>query len=143
MKDVLDIFGELPDFPGKRAPKNRPQTKDTATQEDPLAGIKSKVYVIGGQQLELVTITELARVLQRKPSTIRVWEHYGWIPKAPYRTPAPKNTQIPGKPSKGRRLYRIDQVRFLVSAMEKFQVTEFYEGDWDSFKKYIHENWPR
>lgn len=143
MKDLFEVFSDLPDYPGKRAPKNRPKTKDTAIQDDPLAGIISKKYTIGGQEMLLVTITEMAKALRRRPNTVRMWERNGWIPKAPYRTPAPKGEQIPGKPSKGRRLYRLDQVEFLVSAMEKFQVTEFYEGDWNEFRKYIHENWPR
>lgn len=74
MKDVLDLFGDLPDYPGKRAPKNRPTsgkpTRDTA--EDRYNGAKGKEYVINGEKLIFYTIGEVC---------VRHWAkallHYG------------------------------------------------------------------
>jgi predicted DNA-binding protein (UPF0251 family) len=71
-----------------------------------------------------------------------MWEQRGWIPKVRYRTPAPAGTQIPGKPTKGRRLYSREQVELLIDAVEAFRLNDQKKADWDGFKKHIRANWP-
>lgn len=139
---VLDMFGDLPDFPGKRVPKNREQ-KVKAVAEDQYNGATPKKYMINGQQVQMFTIGELAKALGKSPSTLRVWEHRGWLPKAKYRTPKPVRQQIPEKASRGRRLYSVEQVEFLMEAMERFNIREVNHGDWNGFRNHIKANWPQ
>lgn len=141
MKDPLDLFNSLPDYPGSRIPKNR-TTKTKAVAEDRFNGAKPKKYIINGQEMYMFTIGELAKAIGKRPSTLRVWEHYGWLPKAKYRTPKPIKQQIPEKTSRGRRLYTLDQVEFLMEAINRFNIQEVNHGDWDGFRKHIKENWP-
>lgn len=145
MKDVLDLFGDLPDYPGKRAPKNRPTSgnpiKDTA--EDRYNGAKGKEYVINGEKHMFYSIGEVCKALGKSPVTLRMWESKGWIPKPSFRTPPPNGQQVPGKAVKGRRLYSQSQLDTLLDAVEQFGVANYATGDWDGFKQYIKEHWTR
>lgn len=142
MKDPLDLFKSLPDYPGGRAPKNR-EGQVKAVAEDRYNGAKPKKYNINGQQVLMFTIGDLAKALGKRPSTLRVWEHRGWLPKAKYRTPKPVKQQIPEKASRGRRLYSLEQVEFLIEAMERFNIREVNHGDWNGFRKHIKDNYPQ
>jgi hypothetical protein len=52
MKDVLELFGDLPDFPGKRAPKNRPVGREVVSLvDDPYANVPFKTMVVKGEKL--------------------------------------------------------------------------------------------
>jgi hypothetical protein len=140
---ALEMFGDLPDFPGKRAPKNRPNKKtNEIIITDRLNGAKPKVYKIGGEDKSFFTIGELAKALNRRPVTIRAWESRGWIPRATYRTPKPRGVQIPDKSVQGRRLYSLEQVEFLMSAMEQFAI-DTDTPKWEQFKKHIANNYPK
>lgn len=142
MKDPLDMFKGLPDYPGGRLPKNR-ETRVKAVAEDRYNGAKPKKYMINGQQILMFTVGDLAKAIGKRPSTLRVWEHRGWLPKAKYRTPKPARQQIPEKTPQGRRLYSLDQVEFLMEAMHRFNIYEINHGDWDGFRKHIKDNWPQ
>lgn len=139
-RDPLELFGNLPDWPGNTPPKNRGNSKKKAV--DRYNGAKPTTFRIGGVDTELFTVGELAKALGRKAITIRMWEQQGWIPKATYRTPTPAGSQIPGKPSKGRRLYSVAQLQFLVEAAEKFKIDDPHHSDWDGFRSHIKQQWP-
>ena len=141
MRDPLELFNSLPDYPGSRTPKNR-AVKSKAVAEDRFNGAKPKKYIINGQEMYMFTIGEVAKAIGKRPSTLRVWEHRGWLPKAKYRTPKPIKQQIPEKTSRGRRLYTLDQVEFLMEAIQRFNIPEVNHGDWDGFRKHIKEHWP-
>lgn len=145
MRDVLDLFGDLPDFPGKRAPKNRPQSKKLIDSGlgDRYNGAKGKEYVINGEKQMFYTIGELCKALGKRPVTLRMWESKGWIPKPSFRTPPPNGIQIPDKAQKGRRLYSQQQLDTLIDGVEQFGLNNPYHADWEAFKTYIKENWTR
>lgn len=144
-KDVntlWDLFGDLPDFPGKKVPKNRPEAKSKdSVLDDRYHGAKGKEYVINGQKVILYTIGELAKALGKSPVTIRMWESKGWIPKTSYRTSPPKVEQLPGRAPKGRRLYSQEQLDILLDGMERYGISEHFTGDWEGFRQYIKDNW--
>jgi len=142
MSDPIDFFKDLPDFPGRTPPRNRKDSAKRGVAEDELNGARSKVYRINGADLEFFTVGEVARALNRKAVTVRSWEQRGWIPKVKYRTPAPAGTQLPGKPSKGRRLYSRNQVEFLVEAVERYRLDDTKNPDWVGFRSHIRANWP-
>lgn len=139
-KDPLDFFADLPDFPGKTPPKNRPNSKRTLGEEH-LNGAKGKEYIINGTAVTLYTVGQVAKALNRKPVTIRMWELNGWIPKANYRSPAPKSETIKGKTPKGRRLYSQSQVECLFTGAERYKIDDPLEADWEGFRKHIKDNW--
>ena len=143
MKDPLDMLGDLPDFPGSKPPKNRNiKSNDLTTITDRFNGAKPKKFVVNGEEKLFFTIGDLAKILNRKPVTIRMWESRGYIPKAVYRTPKPRGEQLPGKNSQGRRLYSLEQVEFLVEAITRFKLDE-KGGDWDGFRKYTSTKYPK
>ena len=143
-KDPLDFFNDLPDFPGRTLPKNRKEgsKKSNSFLDDRFSGAKSKKLKVNGVEREFFTIGELAKVLRRKPVTIRMWESNGWIPKARYRTPPPKGQMIPGKAVKGRRLYSIEQVEFLLTALSRFEIDDPVKANWVGFRQHIKNEWP-
>lgn len=136
------MMGDLPYWPGSTPPKSKsPAARKMAVEE--LQGARSTVYHVNGESVEMFTIGELARALGRKPVTIRKWELQGWIPRANFRTPAPQGSQIPDRPSKGRRLYTRQQVEFLVKAVSMFNLEDKTSTDWDRFRTYVKTNWPK
>ena len=144
MKDVLDLFGDLPDFPGKKQPKNRPEAQlQSSVLNDRYNGAKGKDYIINGVRQTFYSIGEVSKALGKKPVTIRMWESKGWIPKPSFRTPTPKSEQIPGRVLKGRRLYSQDQLDTLIDGVQRFGIAEYYSGDWGGFINYIKDNWKR
>jgi hypothetical protein len=142
MNDPFYLFKDLPDYPGKTAPRNRKAAIKQVVTNDDLNGAKHKVYRINGVDRVFYTVGELARALSRKPVTVRMWEQRGWIPKVKYRTRPPANAQLPGKPSKGRRLYSDAQVHFLVAAVDKYRLDDPRKADWDGFRGHVKDNWP-
>ncbi len=140
-RDPLELLGDLPDWPGSTPPKNRGTSKPKSAL-DRFNGAKPKIYRIAGVDKELFTVGQLAKALGRKAITIRMWESQGWIPKATYRTPPPAGEQIPGKPSKGRRLYSIEQLELLLQAAEHFKIDDPTNNDWVGFRQHIKNNWP-
>ena len=143
MKDPLDMLGDLPDFPGSRPPKNRKtKNKELTTITDRFHGVKPKKFKVNGEDKLFFTIGDLAKILNRKPVTIRMWESRGYIPKAVYRTPKPRGNQIPGKSVQGRRLYSLEQVEFLVEAITRFRLDD-KGGDWDGFRKHTSQQYPK
>jgi len=142
-RDPLDLLGDLPDWPGNTPPKNRPGSKKRVSDiDDRFNGARSKTFVVKGEERTFFTVGELAKALNRKPVTIRSWESRGWIPKANYRTPTPRGQQIPGKPVKGSRLYSLEQVEFLMDALQRFNLDDPVQANWEGFKKHTKTNWP-
>lgn len=143
-RDPLDLLGDLPYWPGATPPKSKTNSKRSSDSE--LNGARSSVYRINGEDLEMFSVGELARALERKPVTIRMWESQGWIPKANYRTPTPRGEQVPGKAVKGRRLYSKEQILLLVRAVALFSLDKRSAPNspkWEQFRSYVKEHWPK
>jgi hypothetical protein len=141
-QSVDSIFGDLPNYPGKRPPKNRAGTKKDV-EADPFAFLRATYYTVRGEKKAFYTVGEVAKALGRRPGTIRMWEMRGIIPTPSFRTAPPEGEQIPGKSLKGRRLYSKQQVELLLHAVEQFDLDNprSQDADWVGFKKYIQENW--
>jgi hypothetical protein len=139
----LDNFLEdLPNYPGKKPPKNRAESKKSK-EEDPFEFLHATYYQVRGERVAFYTVGEVAKALGRNPGTLRMWESKGVIPVPKFRTSPPEGSQIPGKPSKGRRLYSRTQVELLLYAVEHFGLNKArgQNADWVAFKKYIHTHW--
>lgn len=128
-----------PVFPGSTPPRNTAATKEEYDLSW-LTDLPFSEYIVEGEIRKFYTIGSLAKALGKKPVTLRSWEQKGWIPTASFRTPPPSGTQLPGKATKGRRLYSMEQLRFLVEAYHTF----ISEGnDWDGFRAHITHHYPR
>jgi hypothetical protein len=141
-KDPLAVFFGKPEpktYPGSLPPKNRQEINT----DSPVDGLPSREYLVDGTPTKFYTIGALSRALGRSPVTIRSWESKGWLPAATFRSPAPRSQQIPGKPSRGSRLYSRQQVDFLVEAFYHFRLDSVKGHDWPGFKKHIQDNYPR
>ena len=139
--DPLDLLGDLPDWPGSRPPKNR--GKKNLVVVNTINGARSKNYRINGIDVEMFTIGEAGKVINRSASTLRMWEHQGWIPKTNYRTSAPRKSQLPNKIPKGRRLYTRKQVEFLKDCIQRFNLDDRNSKHWDDFRNFAITNWPK
>lgn len=140
-RDPLELFNDLPDYPGKTPPKNRPTTNKSSLGDEQLGGAKGKEFIISGSKVQLYTVGQVAKALGRKPGTIRMWELKGWIPKATYRSPAPKAETLKGKTPKGRRLYSQAQVECMFTGADRFKIDDPIRANWDGFRNYIKDNW--
>lgn len=143
---IKDMLSDFPDFPGKKPPKNRPENKELTPVEEIIATLRPTTFKVNGQLVDFYSIGQLAKALNRKAVTIRMWETRGFIPVAGFRTPAPKFDRPFGKTSpKGRRLYSRAQVEFLITAIREFVGDEPHSTDarWAAFKEYVKQHWPR
>lgn len=139
-----DFLNDLPNYPGKRPPKNRKDSKPKSGS--PLLELRPVTYKIKGVVHEFYTIGQLARALNRRVVTIRTWESKGYIPTASYRTPAPKQENPLGKKGpQGRRLYSRAQVEFLINAVDTYlgDNVRLASADWTAFKQHIKQHWPK
>jgi predicted transcriptional regulator len=150
MKDILDVFGDLPDYPGKRAPKNRVASSGvTQLIEDPYANVPFKVLVVKGEKQTFYTVGNVARILGRKAQTLRKWESKGWIPPATYRTTKSSGSDLLNTQSKGYRLYSREQVEIIRRALEinglLGERTKTWQKaeKWNLFINYVKSNWTK
>jgi hypothetical protein len=142
IKGIDDFLGDLPNYPGKKPPKNRAGSKP-AVNDDPFVFLHATYYTVRGEKTAFYTVGEVAKALDRKPGTIRKWEERGFIPTPSFRTAPPDGEQIPGKSLKGRRLYSKKQVELLLYSVEHFGLNNprGKGADWVGFKKHIKEHW--
>jgi hypothetical protein len=104
-------------YPGSRRPiKTVPAAPARRT---PTEGLKSRTYVIRGRSIEFFTIGQLAVALNRRPVTIRKWEHDGILPKSQYATPS-------DDPRGRQRLYTKEQVEGIVKIAIEEKVFDPY-----------------
>lgn len=150
MRDVLDLFGELPNYPGKRKPKNRVATKEEKLSiDDPFKGVPKKMATINGVQQELYTVGSVAKIIGRSAVTLRKWERKGWIPSATYRTSKASGAELLNADRKGYRLYSREQVETLLTALDQNNLMGDRNSAWQdannwlSFIHYIQANWPK
>ena len=74
-----------------------------------LEGEEGKTYTIAGREVELFTISQMAKALRRQPVTIRKWERERKFPSATFSKPGA------GGDKRGRRrLYSREQVEAAV-----------------------------
>ena len=107
VRDFADIAQEY--YPGSRRPIVRHPNRNTEQQlPDPERwDAKPRVYKVRGTDVELFTVGQLAKALNRRPVTIRLWERQGIIPRSTYQ----RNSEDPrGR----RRLYSREQVEGMV-----------------------------
>lgn len=151
MKDPLQLFQDLPDYPGRRRPKNRPidHTTKTASVEDPFDGVPSKTMVIKGEARQFYTVGSVGQVLGRTAQTVRKWERKGWIPAPTYRTTKASGSESVNVASKGYRLYSREQVETLWDILNQLGLLgerskTWQDTDkWVSFITLVKARWPR
>ena len=150
-RDVLELFGDLPDYPGKRKPKNRPDTALAGrdTTHDPFAGVPVKYLTIKGERREMFTVGNAAKVLGRTAQTLRKWERKGWIPAPTYRTVHASGSSEVNIDAKGYRLYSREQVDTLWNILNELDLLGDRTKGWQDSKKWllfitqVKARWPR
>lgn len=151
MKDPLQLFNDLPDYPGRRRPKNRPAdgTIKSVSVHDPFEGVPYKTLVIKGQERQFYTVGSVARILDRTAQTIRKWERKGWIPAPTYRTLKASGSESVNVASKGYRLYSREQVETLWDILHQLDLLGQRSKTWQdtdkwlSFITLVQAKWPR
>lgn len=150
MKDVLDLFGDLPDYPGKTKPKNRTETKKAGRDatEDPFYGVPSRMAKLDGKMIELFTVGAVGKVIGRSATTVRQWESKGWIPSPKYRTSKASGSASVNSAGKGYRLYSRAQVETLRETLGECNLLPPRSPSWQessnwlSFIEKIKAKWP-
>lgn len=131
--------------PSKKISELFPISQNNIVDSDPyqwLNELPFREFLVKGKPEKFYTIGALARALGKSQVTIRSWEQKGWLPAPSFRTPPPKGDQIPGKATKGLRLYTRDQLLFLVQAYDRY-VESPHKPDWEAFRQAIKRLYPR
>ncbi len=152
MKDVLDYFNDMPDYPGKSKPKNREASRVKAARDlsfDIFDGITPKMIEIDGELRDFYTIGSLAKIAGRSHKTVRSWEDKGWLPKPTYRSSKASGHSAVNTKNRGYRLYSREQVQVVYRALEVngllgTRTMAWRDTDrWVNFIDYVKANWPR
>jgi hypothetical protein len=84
---VLEAFADLGDeyYPGSRERRQTvPAPRPPGVEADPLG--PGEVMVLRGREVEFYRIGQVARAINRKSSTLRMWELKGILPPSGYQT---------------------------------------------------------
>jgi hypothetical protein len=114
--EILKAFEGLDYVPGskqkRRVPSENPSRRNSTESNGWDASPITKV--LGGEEVEVFTISALAVALEKEIVTIRLWERKGYIPRAPYRL---RSKTLKGQKTGGNRVY----TRALIEAtLEEF-----------------------
>lgn len=96
-------------YPGSTTPIGTVQPPEQSMDPiDILEGLQARHVRVGGSEMPMYSIGELARALGRKSGTIRKWEDLGILPKSTY-------VLNPGTQQGRRRMYSSEQVIGIVT----------------------------
>ena len=114
--EILKAFEDLEYVPGSKKKRREPDQKVSRRKSGESNGWDANpiMKTLGGQEVEVFTISALAIALEKTIVTVRLWERKGYIPRAPYRL---RSKTLGGKKTGGNRVY----TRALIeAAVEEF-----------------------
>ena len=114
--EILKAFENLEYVPGSKKKRREPDQKVSRRKSGESNGWDANpiMKTLGGQEVEVFTISALAIALEKTIVTVRLWERKGYIPRAPYRL---RSKTLGGKKTGGNRVY----TRALIeAAVEEF-----------------------
>lgn len=102
--EIEKAFADLEYVPGSKKKRREPDPKVSRRKAGESNGWDETpiIKTLGGQEVEVFTISALAHALEKSIVSVRLWERKGYIPRAPYRLRAKTlNSQKTG----GNRVY--------------------------------------
>ena len=114
--EIAAAFADLEYIPGSKKKRREPDPKVSQRKSVGNSDWDARpiMKTLGGEEVEVFTISALAQALGKQIVTIRLWEHKGYIPRAPYRL---RSKSLKGQKTGGNRVY----TRALIeSAIEEF-----------------------
>ena len=114
--EIEKAFADLEYIPGSKKKRREADPKVSRRKVGESNGWDENpiMKTLGGQEVEVFTISALAQALEKTIVTVRLWERKGYIPRAPYRL---RSKTLKGQKTGGNRVY----TRALIdSAIEEF-----------------------
>lgn len=114
--EIAAAFADLEYIPGSKKKRREPDPKVSQRKSVGNSDWDARpiMKTLGGEEVEVFTISALAQALGKQIVTIRLWERKGYIPRAPYRL---RSKSLKGQKTGGNRVY----TRALIeSAIEEF-----------------------
>jgi hypothetical protein len=102
--EILKAFENLEYIPGSKRKRREPDPKVSRRKSGESNGWDANPIIkkLGGQDVEVFTISALAQALEKTIVTVRLWERKGYIPRAPYRL---RSKTLKGQKTGGNRVY--------------------------------------
>lgn len=102
--EILKAFEDLEYIPGSKKKRREPDPKVSLRRSGESNGWDENpiIKTLGGQDVEVFTISALAQALEKTIVTVRLWERKGYIPRAPYRL---RSKTLKGQKTGGNRVY--------------------------------------
>jgi hypothetical protein len=144
-KEILAAFSGLSKAPGSNRPRREVSELAKKRKEkvfDESAWDNSPmIKTIRGEEVELFTINALAKALDKKVVTIRLWEEKGYIPIAPYRL---RSKTINGKKVNGARAYTRELIEVTIEEFERRGLLGTLRVEWthhEDLTQVLVERW--
>ena len=85
--EIEKAFADLEYVPGSKKKRREPDPKVSRRKVGESNGWDENpiIKTLGGQEVEVFTISALAHALEKSIVSVRLWERKGYIPRAPYR----------------------------------------------------------
>lgn len=126
MADPFDTFKSLEKYyPGSKKKRGTMAAPETVTSED--WGESPTLKKLHGREIEMYTISALARAIGKSVHSVRFYETSGYIPKTPYRNPT---RVVHGEERLGRRLYTREMISALRDSFEVRGLVEAPRIEW-------------
>jgi hypothetical protein len=144
--EILKAFEGLDRAPGSKQ-KRRESTAVAEKRRAKILGESngwdenSIIKTLQGVETEVFTIAALAKALEKKVVTIRLWEKKGYIPIAPYRL---RSKTIQGKKVNGNRVYTRPLIEIAIEEFEKRNLLGSARVEWsnlDDLTEAIVKRW--
>ena len=102
--EIAAAFADLEYIPGSKKKRREPDPKVSQRKSVGNSDWDARpiMKTLGGEEVEVFTISALAQALGKQIVTIRLWERKGYIPRAPYRL---RSKTLKGQKTGGNRVY--------------------------------------
>lgn len=95
------------------------------------------VMVLRGREVEFYTIGQVARAINRKSSTLRMWEHKGILPPSGYQKPSkdPRGVRRLYTRAQAEGIIRLAKATGIMDASSRHSLHDFKAWVWELFNE--------
>lgn len=141
--EIAKAFADLEYLPGSKKKRREPDPKVSRPKRGENNGWDENpiIKTLGGEDVEVFTISALAQALEKTIVTIRLWERKGYIPRAPYRLRA---KTLKGQKTGGNRVYTRALIESAIEEFSKRGLLGTARVEWslhDSLTKALVRRW--
>ena len=131
--EIAAAFADLEYVPGSKRKRREADPKVSRKKVGETNGWDEHPIskTLGGQDVEVFTISALAKALEKNIVTVRLWERKGYIPRAPYRL---RSKTLNNSKTGGNRVYTRALIEVTIEEFSKRGLIGSDRVEWSQLK---------